>query len=279
MRSSYVALAVMSLSNSAAAVAQSCSHVAGALWTDNYGHAISLSQSPSNAITGTLTRSPALTPCPAGNVWPVVGTFQNGGEFLFIATNPSGVFDGYCLPWVQYHAEVVRPGCHTTSWGSWVNSLGQTNPWRMTKGCDTPGDESSFFQAWVGTQATFGATITGSAYNLGGREVTEQDPGGGGPDTCYFSPGSAVDPFESVTGGYWPVASDNTYGGDLIGWSSGAVQFYRDHHGTGIDCGTRFQQRMVIDCSSNTRPYAINEITIRITANNVVITRDGVSAP
>jgi len=49
-------------------------------------------------------------------------------------------------------------------------------------------------------------TLTGGSFV--GRQVTEQD-GGGGNDTCWF-PGSRIPKGEAVTGGSWPVKTNKT---------------------------------------------------------------------
>jgi hypothetical protein len=62
--------------------------------------------------------------------------------------------------------------------------------------------------------------------SFNGRKVTEQDPGGGGPDTCWFS-GSAYAPATAITGGTWIVNSGNIWAHDHVGWTPEAVTYYR----------------------------------------------------
>ncbi len=104
----------------------------------------------------------------------------------------------------------------------------------------------------------------------------EQDPGGGGPDTCWFE-GSAYAKFEAITGGTWNVDNTNVWGDDFVGWFGVAVTYYRDQGRA--PCGTRFPQRMVIDCDTGNSTYiAANELGGSFTATTVTSTRAGQTA-
>jgi len=114
--------------------------------------------------------------------------------------------------------------------------------------------------------------------NFQGRSVTEQDPGGGGPDTCDI-PGDGVLPFEAITGGTWPVGAGNVWGApngsyDGIGWGSNLTTYYRNQGQT--PCGTTFSQRMEISCPSGPdQDYEFNGLGAAITDTNVTSCRAG----
>src|SRR5690606_7141465 len=104
------------------------------------------------------------------------------------------------------------------------------------------------------------------SWNLGGRNVTEQDPGGSGNDTCWFS-GSAIAKFEAITGGSWPVETDSTWGIDYVGWFPASVTYYRNQGRA--PCGTSFLQDMQIDCSAGDVHYRYWTLGMNITSSEV----------
>ncbi len=112
---------------------------------------------------------------------------------------------------------VVRPASETTSFAAWDSKgLGE---WRQT--LHPPADDPTFdFQ-----------------YD----EVRETNPGGGGPDTCWFK-GSAILPFTSITGGTWHPSSKNIWEYDHVGWYTTSISYYRKHKRE--PCGTHFRQQM-----------------------------------
>ncbi|HXI25834.1 MAG TPA: Ig-like domain-containing protein [Pyrinomonadaceae bacterium] len=127
----------------------------------------------------------------------------------------------------------------------------------ITVQCPVPTSETTTFGGWddadqLGTLAMWNQTLQPTSTNFSGRTVTERDPGGGGPDTCYFN-GSIVPEFTHISGGTWPVSSGNAWGTDFIGWAPAAVLYYRENGRT--PCGTFFTQRMVIDCGSGEITY------------------------
>ena len=76
--------------------------------------------------------------------------------------------------------------------------------------------------------------------------MREADPGGGGPDTCWFQ-GSAIDPQTKISGGTWTVQAGNTWGYDYVGWLPPGVTYYR---GAGrAPCGTTIPQQMTIQAA------------------------------
>ena len=120
-----------------------------------------------------------------------------------------------------------------------------------------PTGETTAAGGWAGDgRGIWNQTLTGeSTWN--GTSVQETDPGGGGPDTCWFQ-GSDFEPFESVTGGKWGVGSGNAWGPDLVGYFDDAIMYYSDHART--PCGTSFPQQMQIYTSSGWKDYVRNTL-------------------
>lgn len=106
-----------------------------------------------------------------------------------------------------------------------------------------PTGEKTSLQGWAATLGMWQQTLTPTGTNFSGESVQEKDPGGGGPDTCWF-PGSAIAPFTAITGGTWTVASGNKWGIDFVGFGTTAVTYYRSKHRD--PCGTTFHQQMTI---------------------------------
>jgi len=143
--------------------------------------------------------------------------------------------------------------------------------------CSKPTAESTAGVDWNHLDPTlydYEQTLSPANVNFVGRQVTEQDHTGGGPDGCYFN-GSAFDAYDKVTGGNWTVITGNKWHTDSVGYHSGAVSYYRNHGRA--PCGTTFQQDMVIDCSSGAILYKTNTLSASITSTTVTSTRDGVS--
>jgi len=142
--------------------------------------------------------------------------------------------------------------------------------------CSVPTGETSGDVGWSDldpTQYKYEQTLTASGnVSFVGRTVTEQDPGGGGPDNCNQS-GDPWDPFDRVTGGNWTVVTGNKWHFDSVGYKPGAVSYYRNQGRA--PCGTSFQQRMVISCNNSTMEYKTNAISASITATTVSVSRAG----
>jgi hypothetical protein len=141
--------------------------------------------------------------------------------------------------------------------------------------CTSPTGETTSSGVWHSSATSihdWNQTLLPSTTNFVGRSVTEQNPGGGGPDSCYFT-GSTFAPFVSISGGTWPVGSGNAWGPDSVGWLPSAVTYYRAQGRA--TCGTTFPQRMVINCSSGAITYANNTLGCDITATGVTSTRAG----
>ena len=112
---------------------------------------------------------------------------------------------------------VVRPVSETTAFSGWdADGLGL---WRqkLQPPADDPGFDFSF------------------------DTVREADPGGGGPDTCWFTK-SAILPFTAITGGTWFPDEAGVWEFDHVGWFTTSVKYYRKKNRA--PCGTTFPQQM-----------------------------------
>jgi hypothetical protein len=141
--------------------------------------------------------------------------------------------------------------------------------------CRTPAGETTSPVGWDSNDPTvhkWDQTLAPTGTSFVGRTVLEQDPGGGGPDTCHFS-GSSFPPATSISSGNWTVSSGNHWGSDYVGWHSGAVTYYRAQGRA--PCSTTFQQRMVIDCSTGPITYITNTLGGDINSTTVVSRRAG----
>jgi len=249
-----------------------CQSAAGS-WTSTYNYNWQLTQDGNGNITGTVDVS--ADGC-STSVWPVAGTFQGGGRFSVTGTNPSPDGD-ICVVSFDWNGSINVPGCNTGG-GTWDNSGGTSGSWTWTKPCDIPTGETTSFDGWDTVLPTVGdwtQSLMPSTINFGGRTVTEQDPGGGGPDTCWFS-GSNVAQTTSISGGSWTVDGSNHWGADDpdgVGWPPDAVTYYRDEGRE--PCGTTFPQQMVIDCSDGTPTYITNTLSMDITSTTVSSSRAG----
>jgi len=128
---------------------------------------------------------------------------------------------------------LVRPSSETTAFAAWAPTGADagTGKWKQT--LHPPADDPTFV--------------------FDGETVQEANPGGGGPDTCWFA-GSAFKPLIAITGGTWTVAAgqvttSNDWGFDYVGWHDAAIAYYRLHHR--VPCGTTFPQQMTIESSTD----------------------------
>ncbi|MFN7947560.1 MAG: hypothetical protein U0Z53_19580 [Blastocatellia bacterium] len=145
--------------------------------------------------------------------------------------------------------------------------------------CLIPTSESTVPVGWddiAGSKHKFIQRLLPATTSFAGRRVYEQDPGGGGPDTCWF-PGSERAKFEAVTNDpsqYWTVAQGtNQWGPDVIGWSPAAVTYYRAQGRA--PCSTSFRQRMVINCGNTLTQYIIQDLAAAINSTTVMSYRAG----
>jgi hypothetical protein len=147
----------------------------------------------------------------------------------------------------------------------------------IASGCHIPAGETTLPIGWNSVHPTAHdwrqTLIPPSGVNFGGRTVTEEDPGGGGPDTCHFG-GSSVPYQDSISGGAWIVGADNGWGYDTVGWTASGVEYYRQQGRA--PCQTSFPQRMVIACGGNKVPYITNLLVMGFDAVNVWSERAGV---
>jgi hypothetical protein len=227
------------------AIAQDCTHVVGAPWTDGFGYTWYLGQS------GTSIAGSVNTNC---GVWAVYGTMYGSSGFELTAYNP-GRMD--CNWWVRYDGYLTAGGCNVGS-GSWVNDYFQNGTFAWQKACEVPSGETTSDSAlwWADAngneQDTTGeffkylATANNvSGPNLGGRrgrEVSYADSA----DNCYF-PNSNIPYQHSVTGGEFWINTNNQYG-DLLGWDSTAIDYYRSTNRA--PCNLVSSQRMQIVCNA-----------------------------
>ena len=137
------------------------------------------------------------------------------------------------------------------------------------------GEDTSSIGWYVGeTQHQFEMTLTGRG-PFTGRRVREYDAGGG-YDQCWFQGGPVDEKLDAVTGGSWPVGSGNTWGPNKVGWGSIYVGRYR-RYPERLPCGCLMVQGMEINTSDgNWYWYTTNELRARITATDVIVSRDGV---
>lgn len=140
-----------------------------------------------------------------------------------------------------------------------------------------PTGETTASNGWGAGAATtthrWQMTLTPGGTNFQGRSVTEQDPGGGGPDTCWFA-GSTYARWTAITGGTWAVGAGNVWGDDFVGWFSTTVTYYRTNGRA--PCQTTFPQDMHINGEGSPR-YRTNTLSCGFTMTNVWSTRDGVT--
>lgn len=151
----------------------------------------------------------------------------------------------------------------------------------VCQSCTRPTDETTAFSGWAApeglpTVGRWTQTLAPSTTNFSGRQVTEEDPGGGGPDNCWFS-GSAVSKITAITGGTWTVTPANTWGFDYVGLTATVVTYYR---GQGRDpCSVTVPQRMVISClGAVSLPYRNNTLGYVIDNPGISSIRDGAVA-
>jgi len=142
-----------------------------------------------------------------------------------------------------------------------------------------PQSETTAFKGWSGsTVGEWQQTIALKTVTYTGVTVQESNPGGGGPDTCWFA-GSTYAPFTAITGGTWTVAAGNTWGFDYVGWFSGAVTYYRAQGRA--PCGTTFPQQMQIQFATGDPTFynygAVNTLGGNIGTKTVTSIRAGKS--
>jgi hypothetical protein len=194
-------------------------------------------------------------PC-AGTVLPFARA-----SYKWTATSAAGAVDFFSLQWTTPDGQSVEdsdqlaellPPSGTTAFRGWASVLqaGTTGQWMQV--------------------------IAPAGIGYGGVTVQETDPGGGGPDTCWFA-GSKFTPFTSITGGLWTVHEDNSWGFDYVGWFPPAVAYYRKNGRA--PCGTTFPQQMQIQFTSGDTNFydygPVNTLGGSITSTTVSSIRAG----
>jgi len=190
-----------------------------------------------------------------------IATVDGGGQLNGIAVGSTDVEGDYTyLEWYndgmdcyQYYGNgsdtapvdtCTAPTSETTTSGGWADSEG--NP---------------TIHKWI-------QTLAPSTTNFAGRVVSEANPGGG-QDTCHFS-GSAISPFNAVTGGSWTVDSNNSWGPDYVGWLPSAVTYYRAQGRA--PCEAQIPQRMDIFCNTRRLAYSTTFPSLHADIQPVVVT-------
>ena len=183
-------------------------------------------------------------PC-AGVVFP-----YDAANYTWTAKTSSAPQDFFSLQW-------TTPDGKFTENSDWLAEL-------------LPQSETTAFQGWAKSisQATMGEwqqTIALQSVAYKGVTVQESNPGGGGPDTCWFS-GSKYTPFNSITGGTWTVKKGNIWGFDYVGYFQGPVTYYRAKGRA--PCGTKFPQQMQIKYATGD-PKFYNYGTVNILGGKI----------
>jgi hypothetical protein len=149
------------------------------------------------------------------------------------------------------------------------------------EGCPLPASEATAFQGWSSsTIGTWEQTLSDPSGDSFSGATVEETKAGPGADTCWF-PNSAFAAFTDISGGRWPVAANNTWGTDSVGWSADYVAYYRAQGRA--PCGFNVQQQMLIQCSAdyvNASDYysdygTVNILQANITATTVTSSRAG----
>jgi hypothetical protein len=202
-------------------------------------------------MNGTLSSGPC-----AGTVLPF-----NVASYMWTAAASKAPQDFFSLQWTTPDGQFVENS-------DWLAEL-------------LPKMETTMFKAWDPTGLTDGEwqqTIQTPKIVYNGVTVQESNPGGGGPDTCWFS-GSIYAPFTAITGGTWTVGAGNKWGFDYVGWFSPAVTYYRSKGRA--PCGTTFPQQMQIQFATGDPTFynyaAVNTLGGSIGTKTVTTIRAGKS--
>ncbi|HLA10738.1 MAG TPA: Ig-like domain-containing protein [Pyrinomonadaceae bacterium] len=195
-----------------------------------------------------------------------VATVSSGGVATGVAPGSANIK----ATWTAYSRFPSFGGCQSTSF-----QVGPVATINVT--CTTPTNETTAFAGWADsdgfpTVGKWTQTLSPATPGFSGRTVTEQDPGSGGPDNCWFN-GSIIPPQTAITGGSWTVTSSNTWGFDFVGLTSTTVNYYRAQGRA--PCSVTVPQRMVIDCSTGALTYRTNTLGYVIGDTRIFSIRDG----
>jgi hypothetical protein len=147
-----------------------------------------------------------------------------------------------------------------------------------------PQSETTAFKGWANsigfpTVGQWQQSMKLSTVPYAGVTVQESDPGGGGPDTCWF-PGSMYPPQTKISGGTWTVMAKNIWGYDYVGWTPAPVTYYRTQGRA--PCGTTFPQQMQIQFATGDTTFynyaTVNTLGANIGTKTVTSIRAGKSA-
>jgi hypothetical protein len=196
-------------------------------------------------------------PC-AGTVFP-----YEVANYKWTSTTSTAPQDFFSLQW-------TTPDGAFTEDSDWLAEL-------------LPKLEVTAFKGWgksIGhpTAGEWQQTIQPTTIAYAGVTVQETNPGGGGPDTCWFA-GSMYAPVTAITGGTWLVRAGNIWGFDYVGYGSGQVTYYRDKGRA--PCGTTVPQQMQIQFATGDMTFynyaGVNTLGANIGATTVTSIRAGKS--
>ena len=257
---------------------QSCQGVVGT-WTDSYSYTWTLQQDGVQ-ITGRMDDHEACGD-DYNDQWTVNGSIDGSGNMSLTLT-PDYVCElyGHSVQHIYLTVSNASPGCNTSNPGATIsNDEGYSDSynWSWSTGCSAPSTESSYFAGWgpdvYASAGQWAAALFGGPQLYYSGRVVYEGTGAAGNDTCYFD-GSPYAPFESVTGGAWPVNSANGFGYDYVGWLSSTVSYYRS-----VDrdpCGATVYQNMFIECNGESSIlYKQNVLGADIGNSTVSSSRDG----
>jgi hypothetical protein len=295
-----------------------CASMTGT-WTDSIGGAVGTWNLTDNggAITGRTTANI----CGTNLAWDVSGSYTASTQNLSL-TATNGSPSVYTCGGIQFgpadHSftstgsggAFLRPNCGKANGLTFKNLdtgvtlTGQT----LTVSERIPAGETSVFSSWADayghpTAAVFNMTLNvapgGSAYNFGGRTVTQNDPAPGdtlpdgfsSSDGCYWSGAPWPTPFTSLAkpGASWNVqngGSNGGYGPDYIemgGTITGWIQNYAPAMVSG-SCTIKFPQKMVINRETvgTPEPYGaaqsgLNLLVFTFTPTSISVARGSAS--
>src|SRR5262245_20219073 len=157
----------------------------------------------------------------------------------------------------------------------------------ITVNCTIPEGENTSPGEWdlTGTRKDWFMILKPHLSKWAGRKIYElgEKPANEIPDStdkCWFQ-GSDYPAFKTVTNPpdkFWTVRTTNEWGPDNIGYPSQAVKYYRGFtNPPKVPCGTRFLQKMYINCDTEKRYYAQSTIGADIGTDTVSSTSAGLT--
>ena len=158
----------------------------------------------------------------------------------------------------EYHYEIDH---HSYSCVQQFTIPVSASPAAVSSVCPIPTGETTTASGWAEEHNhdaihKFMQRLTPFTTSFAGRVVTESDAAPA-TDNCWF-PGSEIPLTTGVTGGSWPVNSQNKWGFDFVGWKNNAITFYQTQRvmmGLPMPCEFRMFQRLAISCGTTTTVY------------------------